>query len=324
MSVAGNSCVVSAGCSAVSVTHPVPWQMVGLNSTALEEYSCLYQRDDFWSHGKEIFLFHNIWFYKEDIFFCILLENLPVIAGKKTKKKQSSVTKHMQVFRNNHPLLLNLWPTLCPSVWPKRTQMEAHSVLAAPHKCAEMLSSSRATHRAEPRTVGSMLSYSNKETPLQHLPQGSRLQAYGNLSLHPFPLIALLFLEFLCFNLPPPCVSPAADDELLRCVCCSWCCESGRWQTPPITRLFHNTRVAPYHCRRDEEPPRKAPEGGGAMVFTWWHRAGVHLTWTVDTFCYKVLASFVLCWLDFHSFIHIISLFEFVMSWTLKSTTHIM
>lgn len=26
-----------------------------------------------------------------------------------------------------------MWPTLCPSVWPERTQMEAHSVLAAPH-----------------------------------------------------------------------------------------------------------------------------------------------------------------------------------------------
>lgn len=46
----------------------------------------------------------------------------------------------------------------------------------------------------------------------------------------------------------------AAEAAPLRCVCCSWCCESGRRQTPPTTRLFHNTRVAPHHCRRSEEP----------------------------------------------------------------------
>lgn len=50
-------------------------------------------------------------------------------------------------------------------------------------------------------------------------------------------------------------LNPAAEDVPLRCVCCSWCCESGRWQTPPKTRLFHNTRVALLHCRRD---PRHA------------------------------------------------------------------
>lgn len=50
--------------------------------------------------------------------------------------------------------------TLCPSVWPERTQMEAHSVLAAPHNCAEMLGSSTAMKRAEPSTMGSMLLYS--------------------------------------------------------------------------------------------------------------------------------------------------------------------
>ena len=38
--------------------------------------------------------------------------------------------------------------------------MEAHSVLAAPHNCAEMLGSSTAMDRAEPSTMGSMLLYS--------------------------------------------------------------------------------------------------------------------------------------------------------------------
>lgn len=125
------------------------------------------------------------------------------------------------------------------------------------------------------------------------LTTGISLQAYGNLSLHPFPLIALLLLQ----PASSVCVSPAAaEDVLLRCVCCSWCCESGRWQTPPITRLFHNTRVAPYHCRRDEEPPHDGVEGGGAMVFCWLHKPSVNLRWTVDrSCCYKVFVGFVLC-----------------------------
>lgn len=43
-------------------------------------------------------------------------------------------------------------------------------------------------------------------------------------------------------------------DVRIRCVCCSWCCESGRCHTSAITRLFHNTRVAPHCCQhRDEE-----------------------------------------------------------------------
>lgn len=51
--------------------------------------------------------------------------------------------------------------TQCPSVWPRRTQMEAHSVLAAPHNnCAEMCSSSTATDRAQPSMMGCTLWYS--------------------------------------------------------------------------------------------------------------------------------------------------------------------
>ncbi len=62
------------------------------------------------------------------------------------------------------------------------------------------------------------------------------------------------------------CVSvhSVAEDLPVWCVCCSWCCESGRWQTPPITRLFHNTRVAPHHCRQDEEPPHEAAKRNDA------------------------------------------------------------
>lgn len=39
-------------------------------------------------------------------------------------------------------------------------------------------------------------------------------------------------------------------DWCVRCVCCSWCCESGRCHTSAITRLFHNTRVAPHRCQQ--------------------------------------------------------------------------
>lgn len=42
----------------------------------------------------------------------------------------------------------------------------------------------------------------------------------------------------------------------VRCVCCSWCCESGRCHTSAITRLFHNTRVAPYCCRQRGAQPQ--------------------------------------------------------------------
>lgn len=202
MSVAGNSYVVSTGCSAVSVTHPVPWQMVGLNSTVLEEYSCLYQRDGFWSNGKEIFLFHNIWLYKEEIFLCSLRKSA-CCSRKKEKKNWAlspSTCKSSETI-THHPLLLNLWPTLCPSVWPKRTQMEAHSVLAAPHKCAEMLSSSRATQRAEPSTVGAMLSYSNTETTLQLSPRGSACRLM-EICLY----IPSHWSPCSSCNLPPPCV----------------------------------------------------------------------------------------------------------------------
>lgn len=249
-------------------------------------------------------------------FVCILFKKKKsaCCSRKKEKKKWAlspSTCKSSETI-THHPLLLNLWPTLCPSVWPKRTQMEAHSVLAAPHKCAEMLSSSRATQRAAPSTVGSMLSYSSTETTLQLLPQGSRLQAHGNLSLHPFPLIGLLLLELFCYDLPPPCVSQAAEDVILRCVCCSWCCESGRWQTPPITRLFHNTRVAPYHCRRDEEPPNNGLEGGAALVFSLvtqtQHEPEVDCG---QTLLLHGLVGFVLC---FGFFTHSV-LFEFIMCW---------
>lgn len=62
-------------------------------------------------------------------------------------------------------------------------------------------------------------------------------------------LVLWLLGLYVCIFLVPP----GAEDLRLRCVCCSWCCESGRWQTPPISRLFHNTRVALHHCRRDQD-----------------------------------------------------------------------
>ena len=77
-----------------------------------------------------------------------------------------------------------------------------------------------------------------------------------NLSLHLY-----WFFVFFCLL-----IHQATEDVPLRCVCCSWCCESGRWQTPPITRLFHNTRVAPHHCRRDEKQHHDAAEGLDARI----------------------------------------------------------
>lgn len=158
------------------------------------------------------------------------------------------VTKHMQVLRNNEPsrpLVKFVAHTLCLSVWPERTQMEAHSVLAAPHNCSEMFSSFTATERAEPSTVGSLLSTQWLPSNTSHRDQVCRLKSVF-ISLY---IDWEVFVQHACV-----CACAAAEDLPLRCVCCSWCCESGRWQTPPITRLFHNTRVAPYHCRRDEEP----------------------------------------------------------------------
>ena len=42
--------------------------------------------------------------------------------------------------------------------------------------------------------------------------------------------------------------------------CCSWCCESGRRAAHPLTRLFHDTRVASYPSSPGE------PRGTGADV----------------------------------------------------------
>lgn len=56
----------------------------------------------------------------------------------------SSTTRHRLRFarRTGPPSPLFVAHTLCPSVWPERTQMEAHSVSAAPHNCAESLNHS--------------------------------------------------------------------------------------------------------------------------------------------------------------------------------------
>lgn len=101
-------------------------------------------------------------------------------SGRKTNFCGLLVTEHMQILRNNQPsppLVKFVVHTLCPSVWPERTQMEAHSVLAAPHKCAEMLSSFTATERAEPSTVGSLLSTQWLPSSTSHGDQVCRLKS---------------------------------------------------------------------------------------------------------------------------------------------------
>lgn len=45
--------------------------------------------------------------------------------------------------------------------------------------------------------------------------------------------------------------------------CCSWCCESGRRAAHPLTRLFHDTRVASYPSSPGE------PRGTGPDARTW-------------------------------------------------------
>lgn len=58
--------------------------------------------------------------------------------------------------------------------------------------------------------------------------------------------------DYQCDHLKPRRLEQEADGRM-RCVCCSWCCESGRCHTSAITRLFHNTRVAPHCCQPHED-----------------------------------------------------------------------
>lgn len=63
----------------------------------------------------------------------------------------SSTTRHRLRFarKTGPPSPLFVAHTLCPSVWPERTQMEAHSVSAAPHNCADESESLVVTNTAE-------------------------------------------------------------------------------------------------------------------------------------------------------------------------------
>lgn len=137
--------------------------------------------------------------------------------------------------------------TLCPPVWPERTQMDTHSVLAVPHNCRDVWVHPRPQKEA---------SQDPPASPFQGWDQASgRCQ---------------ICLWCSC-STSCVCGFAASKDVPVRCVCCSWCCESGRWHTPPISRLFHNTRVAPYHCRpgrgdtaaEGEEDFRRRDAGSG-------------------------------------------------------------
>lgn len=50
--------------------------------------------------------------------------------------------------------------------------------------------------------------------------------------------------------------------------CCSWCCESGRRAVHPLTRLFHDTRVASYPSSPGE------PRGTGRTGTRGWGGVG--------------------------------------------------
>lgn len=50
--------------------------------------------------------------------------------------------------------------------------------------------------------------------------------------------------------------------------CCSWCCESGRRAAHPLTRLFHDTRVASYPSSPGE------PRGTGRPRTWGWGEVG--------------------------------------------------
>lgn len=45
--------------------------------------------------------------------------------------------------------------------------------------------------------------------------------------------------------------------------CCSWCCESGRRAAHPLTRLFHDTRVASYPFSPGEPRGTRGTRGRG-------------------------------------------------------------
>lgn len=168
----------------------------------------------------------------------------------------SSTTRHRLRFarKTGPPSPLFVAHTLCPSVWPERTQMEAHSVSAAPHNCADESESLVVTNTAE---------LNGKGGP-RCCARASFCLAFAFVVLSPpyvFPAYvvraALDCIGRCSLSGKRSCVflrAPSPEDLPLRCVCRSWCCESGRRHTPLITRLFHNTRVALHRCRRDEDP----------------------------------------------------------------------
>lgn len=147
-----------------------------------------------------------------------------LVSPQKTTLQQVCGVKAPQACRPEGPgaaLLPWCWlHAVCPPVWPQRTQMDTHSVLAVPHNCRHVWVHPRPQKDPPPRVETRPPGFARSIcTP--------RCSCYTS-----------------CV-----CVFAASEDVPVRCVCCSWCCESGRWHTPPISRLFHNTRVAPYHCR---------------------------------------------------------------------------
>lgn len=51
--------------------------------------------------------------------------------------------------------------------------------------------------------------------------------------------------------------------------CCSWCCESGRRAAHPLTRLFHDTRVASYPFSPGEPRGTDAWDAAGGRTRGW-------------------------------------------------------
>lgn len=147
----------------------------------------------------------------------------------------SSTTRHRLRFarKTGPPSPLFVAHTLCPSVWPERTQMEAHSVSAAPHNCADKSESFVVTNTAE---------LNGKGGP-RCCARASFCLSFAFVVLSPpyvFPAYvvrAALDRQFkflsggaVCQENARACFlrAPSPEDLLLRCVCRSWCCESGR------------------------------------------------------------------------------------------------
>lgn len=157
----------------------------------------------------------------------------------------------MQIFKNNNnvPIMLS----------GLRTQMEAHAVLASPHVCPEIhtvVLLPGAGSRGAPVTRLHLIIWwtTARATHMTSRPSSTevRCRLAVTIELQRLLIWVIFFsLEIVCLCVCFLPIHPLAEDPPLRCVCRSWCCESGRWHTfsnPAISQ--HQGGTAPLPTRR--------------------------------------------------------------------------